>query len=86
MEKGYPCLVCPQNQGLVGPYLGPAADEQVQHILTDLVIVLIQKLVNLAKSKTSQGQGDPGQDVPIDRSPELPYTPCFQDQPHKPPL
>lgn len=36
-----------------GPYLGPAADEQVQHILTDLVIVFIQKLVNLANSKTS---------------------------------
>lgn len=41
------CLV-PQ----AGPYLGPAADEQVQHVLTDLVIVFIQKLVNLAKGKT----------------------------------
>lgn len=64
MEGGYPCLVCPQDQGLARPYLGPAADEQVQHILTDLVIVLIQKLVDLAKSKTLQGQGEAGQDVP----------------------
>lgn len=44
----------PQSQGWAEPYLGPATDEQVQHILTDLVVVFIQKLVNLAKSKTSR--------------------------------
>lgn len=43
-----------QSQTRAGPYLGPAADEEVQHVLTDLVIVFIQKLVNLVKSKTSQ--------------------------------
>lgn len=47
------CPVSLQSQHQAGPYLGPAADEQVQHILTDLVIVFIQKLVNLANSKTS---------------------------------
>lgn len=41
-----------QSQCQVGSYLGPAAEEQIQHILTDLVIVFIQKLVNLANSKT----------------------------------
>ena len=43
-----------QSLGRAGPYLGPAADEKVQHILTDLVVVFIQKLVNLAKRKTSR--------------------------------
>lgn len=43
----------PKSQGWAGPYLGPTADEKVQHVLTDLVVVFIQKLVNLANSKTS---------------------------------
>lgn len=61
MEVGYPYPVSPQHrraragqsQGWAEPYLGPATDEQIQHVLTDLVVVFIQKLVNLAKSKSS---------------------------------
>lgn len=53
MKEGYWHSVSLQSQGQAGPYLGPAAEEQVQHILTDLVVVFIQKLVNLANSKTS---------------------------------
>lgn len=37
-----------------GSYLGPAAEEQIQHVLADLVVILIQKLVHLARSKTSR--------------------------------
>lgn len=53
LEGGYWCPVSLQSQHQARPYLGPAAEEQVQHVLTDLVVVFIQKLVNLANSRTS---------------------------------